>query len=56
MKKGLLDTIFLKGFCLLIWFVFGTFTAFTKQLATEKKWDAIVIGSGIGGAIDPFPR
>ncbi|XP_046641861.1 all-trans-retinol 13,14-reductase-like [Daphnia pulicaria] len=23
--------------------------AFTKQLATEKKWDAIVIGSGIGG-------
>nr|CAH0101003.1 unnamed protein product [Daphnia galeata] len=23
--------------------------AFTKQLATEQKWDAIVIGSGIGG-------
>jgi hypothetical protein len=24
-------------------------TAFTKKLATEKEWDAIVIGSGIGG-------
>jgi folylpolyglutamate synthase/dihydropteroate synthase len=30
-------------------FVFSTFIAFTKQLATEHQWDAIVIGSGMGG-------
>jgi hypothetical protein len=27
-------------------------TAFTKKLATEKEWDAIIIGSGIGGLIE----
>lgn len=34
---------------LLLYSVAHTLTAFTKQLATEQKWDAIVIGSGIGG-------